>query len=343
MSRFAALALLALLLPSAARAASPVQNVITATAAQYRSNVHLFAGPDGSSQFVVGSVPGAVDYLFVEGGYATIGPTLLAKSDSDATVPLNLAAFGTGVINLGNGSGNAVAIADPGAPITATMQIYGGASSGTRVNPTIDNPSGGIDIYGSGVLSARFNNGTATFPGTAPTFGSNTATSPHITLNGAAASQRFIFTQTAGINRILFGTDNSAEGGANAGSNFAIYRYDDAGGFIDQAFLLTRSTGYTSLKGLISFNAGTVAVTVCGTSPPGTSGNDTAGVINVGSGTVTACTVTFSIAKTTTPRVFLSVDGTTPVATSVEISTTAFIAHFASNIAGGKFYYWVVQ
>jgi hypothetical protein len=61
----------------------------------------------------------------------------------------------------------------------------------------------------------------------------------------------YINNSTTGYARWVFGANNTAESGSNAGTNFAIYRYDDAGtSILGTALSITRSTGLTTLTSL---------------------------------------------------------------------------------------------
>ncbi len=77
-----------------------------------------------------------------------------------------------------------------------------------------------------------------------------TKISPLITLNKTASSQNAIFaSQTAGSFRwVVVAGDSSAESGSNAGSNFGINRYDDAGSYIDTPLSIIRSTGVVNFS-----------------------------------------------------------------------------------------------
>jgi microcystin-dependent protein len=75
------------------------------------------------------------------------------------------------------------------------------------------------------------------------------ATGAHLTLNKPAAGvYSGAFGQTNGLDRwaILLG-DAAAEGGSNAGSNFAVERYSDAGALIDSPITINRATGVVTL------------------------------------------------------------------------------------------------
>lgn len=77
-----------------------------------------------------------------------------------------------------------------------------------------------------------------------------TKVSPLITLNKTASSQNAIFaSQTAGSFRwIVVAGDSSPESGSNAGSNFGINRYNDAGSYIDTPLSIIRSTGVVNFS-----------------------------------------------------------------------------------------------
>lgn len=62
-------------------------------------------------------------------------------------------------------------------------------------------------------------------------------------IDGAAGTARIIYFATAGSDRWGLYADNTAEGGANAGSNFEIARYSDAGAYIDSPLNINRKTG----------------------------------------------------------------------------------------------------
>lgn len=64
-----------------------------------------------------------------------------------------------------------------------------------------------------------------------------------LNISGAAATSRSLLFQTAGVTRWRMRATITAEAGANAGSNFQIERYDDAGVTLGSAFLIDRATG----------------------------------------------------------------------------------------------------
>lgn len=62
-------------------------------------------------------------------------------------------------------------------------------------------------------------------------------------LSGPAATDRDLFITTAGTNRWILRVNSTAEAGANAGSDFSLLRYSDAGSSLGTAVRVARSTG----------------------------------------------------------------------------------------------------
>lgn len=68
-------------------------------------------------------------------------------------------------------------------------------------------------------------------------------------LNAVAGSYRLIYGQTAGVSRWrLDFPDGTAESGGNAGSNFAINRFNDAGAFTGASLSISRATGLATVE-----------------------------------------------------------------------------------------------
>lgn len=69
-------------------------------------------------------------------------------------------------------------------------------------------------------------------------------------VSGSAATARWGFWNgSAYVDRWLFGKDATAESGANAGSDFAIYRYSDAGAFLATLMTASRADGSVNWRG----------------------------------------------------------------------------------------------
>ncbi len=108
---------------------------------------------------------------------------------------------------------------------------------------------------------------------TGVTFGYDAA-STSVGINGSASLSRRVFFQTAGSARFEIALTGGTESGGNASSNLRFRRYDDAGAFIDDPFVVTRSNGITNITNLAigtsagpTIRSGTGAAT--GTQPKG--------------------------------------------------------------------------
>jgi hypothetical protein len=87
-------------------------------------------------------------------------------------------------------------------------------------------------------------------------------------------------------------------------------------------------------------NGSAPTLTACGTSPTmGTGSTDYSGTVNVGSGTVTACSVTFAASHSPALRCWVEPSSGTPVATATNMSTTTLAAVFSASLGAGKFDY----
>jgi hypothetical protein len=69
------------------------------------------------------------------------------------------------------------------------------------------------------------------------------AATTRLLLDGDAAQSKIITYRTAGLQRFGLYTNNTAESGANAGSDFAIRAYSDAGTLLSTPIFIKRSTG----------------------------------------------------------------------------------------------------
>lgn len=87
------------------------------------------------------------------------------------------------------------------------------------------------------------------------------------------------------------------------------------------------------------FSGSTPTMGTCGSSPS-IVGNDNDGVVTVGGGVVTACTVTFATAWALNAPVCTVSDNSTAVTGDISaVSTTAFTSSFSASLGGGLVYY----
>lgn len=71
-------------------------------------------------------------------------------------------------------------------------------------------------------------------------------------VRSAAVSQRQVRYQTSGSDRWTFGVNGTVESGANAGSDFSVSRYTDAGAFAGNAIFMNRANGSVSFGATLS-------------------------------------------------------------------------------------------
>lgn len=258
----------------------------------------LAQGTDG--QLIVGQTSSSPLYKSITGDWTinAAGASLLATVNTNvgtfgsATQATQLTVNGKGLITAasnvtvtpavgsitGLGTGVATAlgvnVGSAGAFVTFNGALGSPSSVGTLPAHTL-----GGTISGGG---SQINNviiGTTT--PLAGFFTTISATGASITLSNAApvlfisktasGQDTALLGQTGGLSRWLINLGNAtAESGANAGSNFAINRYSDAGSFIDTTFTIVRSTGAATFTGSLtaaSLNTSTAPTAVSGAGP----------------------------------------------------------------------------
>lgn len=72
---------------------------------------------------------------------------------------------------------------------------------------------------------------------------------PDVMLDAPAATNRNITFKTGGLHRWQINASNGAETGSNAGTNLNIYRYNDAGAYVDAPVQISRATGLVTVLG----------------------------------------------------------------------------------------------
>jgi hypothetical protein len=117
--------------------------------------------------------------------------------------------------------------------------------------------SAGIDGTGIGATTPAFGQFLSLYAGSLALGGGGASNQPvgnstFITMNGLTGTIRGISSYTSGLERWLFGTNATAETGANAGSDFFIQSYVDGTvanwhTILGTPFLLTRATGALTL------------------------------------------------------------------------------------------------
>lgn len=142
---------------------------------------------------------------------------------------------------------DAVGTAESRQSLVAKLNILSGDIAALNVSV----PFVPISIVNGGTgapdaVSARVNLGLGTLAtqnATAVSIAGGSASLLDLSINGAAATARPLYLKTAGSLRWVLYANSGAEGGANAGSDLALGAYTDAGAFLNNYLMFTRSTG----------------------------------------------------------------------------------------------------
>lgn len=215
-----------------------------------------------------------------------------------------------------------------GAPNTLARTTVVWDSTNGSTSPSRRNFTGTVRVYNEVPADrvAYFNSAGYLGAGTlSPAFRlhvAETATDANLGIDAPNGRTRQVIFNTSGSVRWTVAANASSETGGNAGSNFAVNRFSDAGAFIDSPIVVTRSTGATSL---LSLSVGG-AVTV------GSAGLTVNGGTSVQSlGVSTTLNVTGAVGFSSS----LTVSGTLGVGGAVSFSSSAVVAgSFAAGSAG---------
>lgn len=186
----------------------------------------------------------------------TIGSTAVSLGATAATITgLTLTSpvinTPTGIVKGDVGLGN----------VDNTSDATKNAASVTLTNKTISSPTLSGTIAGTPTWTSNqaitlstaaqtniTSVGTLTSLGTS---GSVTITqnNQQLLLSGATANFRYLSHQTSGSNRFNVGLNDTAEGGSNAGSDYFIDAFTDAGSFLAHALMIKRSSSLITTYG----------------------------------------------------------------------------------------------
>jgi hypothetical protein len=121
--------------------------------------------------------------------------------------------------------------------------------------------SGLLNWAGAGTFTGALTGTTATFSGVV-TSTNTTPPGASFRVDGAAATNRTMGATTAGAMRWSWGANTAAEGGSNAGSDFGINAYSDAGGFVATPIAIARATNAVTLIGPLTGTSGSFSGSV---------------------------------------------------------------------------------
>src|SRR5574340_1120283 len=154
------------------------------------------------------------------------------------TTPSKYIRARAGLLEFVNDANNAIVttMTDAGAWSFAQRPTFNGATPWDSANFT---PSNYLPLAG----------GTMT--------GSLTLSSNPLLLNAPSAAERYFYIQTNGATRWRFGGTSDAETGGNAGTNWVLTSFNDAGAYLNTPVSVNRATGVATFSARPVFGAAT--------------------------------------------------------------------------------------
>jgi hypothetical protein len=227
--------------------ANATKNLFLGGTFVYTGSNALVGNAGSSNLFLNPNISGAGSNISGSGIQTLIGGTLaggaLTVSSGGVAITGNSTITGT----LGSLTG--LTVASGGAAITGNSTITGTLGSLTGLTVA----SGGITVTSGSVATAAGDVTASRASGDCLLFS-----------NSAAATTRGLRIQTATSSRWDVTVNSTAEGGANAGSDFVIRRYSDAGSSVDAPLVITRSTGVVTMADGLTITTGGLTVTAGG-------------------------------------------------------------------------------
>jgi len=128
-----------------------------------------------------------------------------------------------------------------------------------------------------------------------PTFAtfSGSCVATNYQVNNTAGNGRLIFFRTSSSTRFTIGANTTAESGSNAGSNFDVRRFSDAGADLGLVMAVTRSTGNITFNGgggTTTFSANKINISTA--QSPASNGTGTTGDVAWDTSYLYICTAT---------------------------------------------------
>lgn len=209
---------------------SGLDNIDTATLATAIAyggvSADTFTGNGATTVFVLSSSPGSINNLDVSVAGVVQVPTTNYTWDGTTGITFLVAPANGAKVYIRFNQGLAQGSISDGAVSTAGKVVDGILSPAklTAGAPSWDS---------SGNLSAA---------------GTVQAGGGEVKITGAAGSLRTLSIRTAGTARWAVGGDTTAEGGANAGTDWVLRRYSDAGSLLGTALTINRATGAVSTE-----------------------------------------------------------------------------------------------
>jgi hypothetical protein len=249
--------------------------------------------PTGLTSLGVNSITAASSTnLTLAGGTAGTSSVVVSNTTAATTTT-------SGALRVAGGVG-VVGAMNVGGAVSVAGQII--TNTGTAAAPIISLNGTANGLYYTGTNIVRIAAAgveAATFAGSAANFTGTVTASGGLTASGTTANQflvasanagqiRALALQTGGVSRWLAYANTTAESGSNAGSNFQLAAYDDAGNAIDSPISISRVAGGTMTLSRPTTFAGAVSLSTAGTTISIKSGtNAAAGTVTLSGGAAT--------------------------------------------------------
>ncbi|MCM2352918.1 MAG: tail fiber domain-containing protein [Pseudobdellovibrio sp.] len=195
------------------------------------------------SPYIAGSIVSGGSLVLDSTTHANKGNILLAPNSGYVGIGTNTP---NSVLSIGSNIGTGYAItANSTTPYGAIIQTSEGAPSSNAAFWVRTTPDSGATIN---TLFRVQNNGNVGIGTANPTadltvFDKGGANENALGIDGAAGTHREVSFMTSGVSRWIMGVNDASESGSNAGSNFYLNSYNDAGAYLATNFSINRATG----------------------------------------------------------------------------------------------------
>jgi hypothetical protein len=277
---------------------------------------------DDATNIGIGTAPVAANKLTVNGKTATTN----FQMTNGATNGYVLQSDASGNASWVNSTSLTITESDP--QVASATANYIPKWNGTALADGIVYDNGTNIGIGTASLSAKLH---VSATGGTTILSEGTSGGAYVEVRSATSNEGATSYKTGSSARWLIGKSNGTESGSDAGSDFFINRYSDAGAYLSQPLTITRSNGQVNVGGTLNVTAGTVINTTSRTTSYALTSTD---YVVVFTGNTAAQTLTLP-ASPATGRVIILINHAT-VAVNTSGSYTTASGSTITTIAAGS-------